>query len=180
MKWVTLLFLIALLVTAPGYAGDNVPTHQSIDWGRYKYDDFMLWVKFNPPMDDPKGAHILIMNKILAVKTPKRYTPKDLTNMLIRFANGDDSKLSMTVGYYVFKPGGNKTGTEKHAYELVETWRDDNNLYTSVRWMAYMDDKANITRVVPEVMQIQLGQDDAAVSSTEESWEFIKRTIDEN
>ena len=171
---------VMLLIVSVCFAGDKVPTHQSIDWNRYEYEEFLLWVKFTPPMDDPKEAHILIMTKILEVKTPKKYTPRDLTNILVYYANGDDSKLSMSVNYYVFKPGGNKTGTEKHAYELIETWRNDNNLYTAVRWLAYLDDKANITRVVPQIVQIQLGQDGAAVSSPEESWEFIKMTIDEN
>lgn len=176
-----MLIISAMILTISlCFAGDAVPKHSDIDWSRYESESFLSWVIFTPGMDDPKGAHTLILKKIFDVKTPKKYTPKDLDTLLLNLANGDDSMLSIQVGYYVFKPGGNTTGTEKHAYELLEAWRDDSNLHTIVKWLAYLDSNANITRVVPQVIQWQLGQDSAAVASTEESWEFIKMTIDRN
>jgi len=37
---------IMILIASVCFAGDKVPTHQSIDWNRYEYEEFLLWVKF--------------------------------------------------------------------------------------------------------------------------------------
>jgi len=38
---------IMILIASVCFAGDKVPTHQSIDWNRYEYEEFLLWVNFN-------------------------------------------------------------------------------------------------------------------------------------
>ena len=173
---ITIMILIASLCFAEGKASK----HSDIDWSRYESIEIMSWIRYTPPANDPQGAFVFIMNKVLAVKTPKRYTPKDFSDAITRIISEDGSRRVAHVNYYTFKPGGYETCNEKHAYEFVEAWVDINNLYTAVIWRAYLDDEANITRVVPQVSQFQLGQDGAAVSTPEESWEFIKMIIDGN